>query len=429
MLRNYLHVVLRTLRRQPGYAALNVLGLGVGVACCLFLLLYVRDELAYDRHHEHAEDTYRLLMRIEEMGDVGVTPNVVAPLLKRTFPEVVAATRIEANDGLVRVGERVLDEQAFYFADSTYFDVFTHRFLAGDPRTALARPHTVVLTRATAEALFGDADPVGQTLLRDTDEAYEVTGVIEDVPATSHFTFDLLASFASRSQWFGAENEQWGSANFFTFARLAPGTPPSALQAKLDAYAARLEAAGEDHRTLVLQPLLDVHLDTHVAFDLDPTGDVAYVYGFATVALLILLIACINYMNLATARSALRAREVGVRKSLGAARGQLIGQFYAESALLALAGLALAVGLVAAGIGWFNDLSGKALTFRTLAEPEILALIAGVFVVVSVVAGSYPAFYLSRFEPARVLRGRARAGRGATAVSAAGSRPRSVASA
>ena len=413
MLKNYLTVALRSLRRQKGYAAINLLGLAVGVACCLFLLLYVRDELSYDRFHENADSIYRVNLYVEELGgEIGLTPTIVAPLFQREFPEVEAATRIEAHNGVVRVGDRVFDEDAFYFADSTFFQVFTHPLLQGDMRAALTRPNTVVLTTSTARRYFGEVDPVGRTILRNNDQEFEVTGVMADVPAQSHYHFDFLASFASRDYW--ATNEMWGSANFFTFVKLRPGASAAVLQQKIDALIARLEAAGEEPRNPVLEPLTDIHLRSDVAYDLDPTGDITYVYGFATVAFLILLIACINYMNLATARSSQRAKEVGLRKSLGAFRGQLIRQFYSESALLTLGGLLLAVVLVAIGLPWFNTISGKALSFSDLLTPSLGLLILGIFLVVSLVAGSYPAFYLSRFEPVRVLRGRVRAGRGAS---------------
>ncbi|NNF59006.1 MAG: FtsX-like permease family protein [Rhodothermaceae bacterium] len=413
MLRNYLTIAVRALGRQPGYAALNITGLAVGVACCLFLLLFVRDELSYDRFHEGAETVYRVNMVVPQLdATIAISPNIVAPLFTREFPEVEAATRIEAHGGVVRAGERIFDDNAFYFADSTFFEVFDgFTLLAGTERTALTRPYTVVLTESTSEKFFGDADPVGQTIVRNNDQEYEVTGVMADVPSTSHFSFDFLASFASREQW--ATNEQWGSANFFTFVRLPDAGASEALQPKIDALTERLRAeGGENVRLLSLQPLTDIHLASDITYDLDATGDITYVYGFATVALLILLIACINYMNLATARSVQRAKEVGLRKSLGALRGQLIGQFYSESALLTLGGLLLAVALVGIGLPWFNELSGKALTFGTLGEPLVVALIAGIFLVVSVVAGSYPALYLSGFQPAQVLRGRGAAPQG-----------------
>ncbi len=411
MFKNYLTVALRNLKRNPGYSLINIVGLAVGVACCLLLSLYVRDELSFDRYHEHADDIYRVNLYEETFGgELGLTPTIVAPLFLREFPEVEAATRLDAHGGVVRVGEQVFDNNAFYFADSTFFEVFTHPLLHGDPETALNRPNTVVLTETTARKYFGEENPVGQTIVRNNDQEFEVTGVMADVPLHSHYHFDFLASFASRTYW--ASTETWGSANFFTYVRLGKGASATALTQKIDALVARLEAAGDEPRNLVLQPLTDIHLRTDVAYDLDPTGDATSVYGFATVALLILLIACINYMNLATARSAQRAKEVGLRKALGAYKAQLVGQFYSESVLLTLAALVLAVGLFALGLPWFNALSGKALTFSALLHPTLMLLLVALFVVVSLATGSYPAFYLSRFEPVRVLRGRIHAGRG-----------------
>ena len=414
MLTNYLRVALRTLRRKPGYAALNVVGLAVGLACCLFLLLFVREEVSYDRFHPSAESIYRVNMEVPQLdATIAISPNIVAPLFKREFPEVLAATRVEAHGGVVRAGDRILDDNNFYFADSTFFDVFDgFTLIVGDAATALTRPNTVVLTASTAKKFFGDADPLGQTIVRNNSQEFEVTGVMADVPATSHFSFDFLASFASREFW--ANNEQWGSANFFTFVRLPNAGAAAPLQAKITALTDRLRAQDEDNaRILALQPLTSIHLRTDVAYDLDATGDVKTVYGLTTVALLILLIACINYMNLATARAGQRAQEVGLRKSLGAYRGQLIGQFYSESALLTLGGVLLALGIVGLGLPAFNTLSGKELGFAALGQPGVIALIIGTFLVVSLVAGSYPAFYLSAFHPARVLRSRATTGGGA----------------
>ena len=405
MLKNYLLIALRTLRRQKGYAALNVVGLAVGVACCLFLLLFVRDELSYDRFHEEPEALFRLHADFAERGrEIALTPALVGPLLERELPEVQTFTRLVASGGVVRAEERVFDEGAFHFADSTFFEVFTHAFLAGDAETALDRPNTVVLTASTAERYFGDADPIGQTLVRNNDETFEVTGVMVDVPANSHYRFDFLASF-STLPW--VEHGAWTGANFYTYVRTRSVEAGETLPAQVSALLSRLEEAGESPWALRVVPVTDIHLHSRAEHEIDATGDATYVKGFTLVALLILLIACINYMNLATARAGQRAKEVGLRKSLGAFRGQLVRQFFSESAVLTSGGLALALVLVGIGLPWFNEISGKALTFGTLGEPEIIALVIGTFLVVSVVAGSYPALYLSGFQPARVLRGRA----------------------
>lgn len=415
MLKNYLLVALRTLRRQKGYTSINMLGLATGVACCLFLLLYVRDELSYDRYHEHADEIYRVNLAIPEVGRIiALTPTIIAPLLKREFPEVEAATRIEANGGLINYGDQTFDERAFYYADSTVFDVFTFPLILGDEATALVRPNTVVITESTARKYFGNADPLGKTLKRNNDQEYEITGVMTDLPANSHLQFDFLASFASRQYW--ASNEIWGSANFYTFVRLGNQDQLPGLERKAADLLAALRASGAEPRDFELQPLTKIHLTSGIEYELDSSGDMTYVVGFSTLAVLILLMACINYMNLSTARSTLRSKEIGLRKSLGAFRQQLVGQFYGEAVLLTFGALVAAFGIVSAGLPWFNSLSGKALVISDLFSPAILALAAAVFILVGLVAGSYPALFLSALKPVRALRGQSTAGRGSARI-------------
>ncbi|MEM1127741.1 MAG: ABC transporter permease, partial [Bacteroidota bacterium] len=409
MLKNYLLIAVRTLRRQQGYAALNLAGLAVGIACGLFILLYIQDEVSYDRHHEGAEHIYRVHMDLEGR-DIAVTPTIVAPLLTREFPEIQAATRLYLGSGVVRYEDHVSDERAFYFADSTFFEVFTHPFVHGSSNEALVRPQTVVLTASTAQRYFGAENPVGRSLLVDNQTEYEVTGVIEDLPSTSHYQFDFLASFTSQRFW--AEQEIWNMANFYTYVRVPDAQAGEALATKIPDMIARREAAGDRAHPLHLMPLVDIHLRSTAEFELDPTGNIRYVYGFLTVGLLILLIACINYMNLATARSIRRAREVGVRKALGAFRGQLSRQFFAESVVLVGLALILALSAVATLREPFNQLTSKAVPSTFLADPMVLLSVLGIGAVVSLLAGSYPALMLSRFQPIEVLRGTLHGGRG-----------------
>ena len=410
MLKNYLRVALRTLRRQKAYAAINILGLAAGIACCLFLLLFVRDELSYDRFHENADSIFRVnLSEEDEPNDIALTPTIVAPLLHRTFPEVLATVRIDASSGLISVGEKSFNERGFFFADSGFFDVFTFPLIQGDATSALSRPYTVVLTESMARKYFGDEDPMGRVVTRSNSQEYEVTGVMEDVPSNSHMSFNFVASFASREYW--ASNEMWGSANFYSFVRLGGPEQKAGLETKTAELLAGLRAEVEQPRDLVFQPLTDIHLSSGVEYEIDNSGDMASVIGFATLAILILLMACINYMNLATARSTLRAKEVGLRKSLGAYRKQLIGQFYGEAVVMTSLAIVLGFGIVAVGLPWFNQLSWKSIAASQLVSGPVLALAIAVFVVVGLVAGSYPAFFLAAIEPARALRGRIRAGR------------------
>ena len=411
MLKNYFRVAIRTLLRQKGYASINVVGLAVGIACCVFLLLFVRDELSYDRFHEDADAIYRVNLSIDDRT-IALTPTIVAPLMKREIPQVVATARVESSGGLMRVGDEVYDERDLFYADSTIFDVLTLPMVQGDASTALVRPNTVILTETTAEKYFGDGTAIGKTIIRNNDTEYEVTGVMADLPSNSHIQFDLLASFASRTHW--AQTETWSSANFYTFVRLADPSQKSAVEARMAEIHARLEAAGDRPRAVTLQPITDIHLSRAIEYELDTSGDMAYVYGFSTLAVLILLMACANYMNLATARSAMRTREVGMRKSLGAFRSQLVRQFYGEAVLMTMTAAVLGCGLVVAGIPWFNDLSGKSLSAATLLTPEFIVVALAVFAVVSLVAGSYPALYMSGADPIRALRGASTGMGGAT---------------
>ena len=407
MLKNDLRVAVRTLRRHLGYTALNVAGLGVGIACCLFLLLYVQDERSYDRFHDDAESVFRVSSVFEDGREIALTPPHVATLLKAELPAVASSTRILAGGGIVRVGEEVFEEQTVFYADPTVFDVLTHPFRMGTSTTALDRPASVVLTASAAERYFGETNPLGRTISRGT-ETLEVTGVIDDVPRNAHYRFDAVASFAEPDA-----RAFWSDANYHTYVRTHDAAAAAALPGQLDALLARLRADGQEPWDLKAMPITDIHLHSDVEYELDAAGSIRVVYGFAVVALLILLIACINYMNLATARSAQRAEEVGLRKSIGALRGQLVGQFYGESALVTLGGVGLALALVALGLPAFNALSGKALTLGALASPSILALVACVFALVTLVAGSYPAFYLSSVQPVTALRGGSASGHGA----------------
>ena len=405
MLKNYLKIALRNLRRYKGYTAINVSGLAVGTACCLLILLFVRDELSYDRHHDNADRIVRVLV-----GEAQTfTPTIIGPLFTREFPEVETAARLYPlgmfRPVVIRYGERAFEESRFFYADSTVFDVFTLPFVAGTPHNALNRPETLVLTATTARKYFGRENPVGKVVQVGSGVDYEVTGVIEDLPSTSHVQFDVLGSFAS-THWAG--QEIWNSANFYTFLLLQDEQALASLQAKVTARIdeARRNPSGgvSADYFLTLQPLTDIHL----YFE----GRITYVYLFAALAVLILLVACANYMNLATARSARRAREVGVRKMAGAHRRQLAFQFFGESAVLVFGALVLAVLLAEVLLPIFNGISGKALAFRYLDDPVLVPALLGVGVAVSLVAGGYPALLLSSFRPAQVLKGALTAGVG-----------------
>ncbi len=422
MFASYLKIALRNLRKQPGYTFINVTGLAVGIACCILIVLFVRDELSYDRFHADADRIYRVVMDgkiADRILHAPVTPAPMAATLVDEVPEVEAATRLFtlAQQTLVRYEDRQFVEERFFFADSNFFDLFTVELLQGDPQAVLARPNTVVLTTETAARYFPGGEAVGQTIQVDGDD-YTVTGIARPLPHNAHFHFDFLATMKG---WPPAENTFWVSNNLATYVRLREGASPEGFQAKFDAMMEKYagpqiqQFLGQSMQdfikagnrlTYYLQPLTAIHLGADLEFETEPGGDMAYVYIFSAVAFFILLLACINFMNLATARSAGRAREVGMRKVLGSDRVQLIRQFLAESVLLSLIALVLAVGLAMAALPVLNGLAGKAISHAAFAHPAAIAGLLALGVVVGLLAGSYPAFFLSAFQPITVLKGK-----------------------
>ncbi len=405
MLKNYFKIALRNFKK--GHAYINVAGLAVGMACCVLIALFVRDELSYDRYHENAERIVRL---VEERARVGAP---FAPVMQAEFPEVEQAVRLHHmfwSTPLLTVGERGFYEGRIFFADSNLFAVFSFRLLRGDPKTALAAPFSMILTETTAAKYFGDADPIGQIITYDDIHEYTVTGIVEDTPPNSHFRFDFLASFSTlyANEEFWGMPLTWTNPTAITYLLLRDPGAAEALEAAIPDFIVRHRGEEfRDWRTFRLQPLTDIHLKSKLRFETEPNGDIAYVYIFALIGLAVLLIACSNFINLTTARSAERAREVGLRKVVGAHRGQLIRQFLSESMLMSVLAGALAVALAGLALPVFNTLAGKALTMDAVVSGGMLAGLIGVVLFVGVAAGSYPAFVLARFRPVTVLKGAA----------------------
>jgi len=408
MLKNYLTIALRNLQRHKGYAFINVAGLAVGMACCLLILLFVRHEQSYDRFHENADRIYRVLREGSAGTGLRLTANLLgnlAPRLEDTFPGVERMVRLHNRPAVLSRGDVHFEENHLFWSDASVFDVFDFSLERGDPATALSRPGTAVLTRATAQKYFGDADPLGQTLVLDSKHTLEITGIAAPPPPNSHIDFGVLVSMATLGElenpWI-PENQGW------TYVLLAPGQSPEALEAQINASLGdlvwwwNLDAI---HVAYALQPLVDIHLRSRGYIGVGEVSDERYVQFFSVIALLVLLIACINYMNLATARSARRAQEVGMRKTLGAQRRQLVGQFMSESVLFSLMALTGAVFLVELALPSFNSLTDKTLGLDYTRDGGVLALFLGTALATGLVAGSYPALYLSRFNPVRVLKG------------------------
>ena len=413
MLRNYLKIAYRTLRRQKGYAFINIAGLAVGLACCLLIGLFVWSTLSFDRFHEKAERIYRV---IQVAGD-GVEASAcmaapMGPALVADLPEVEAAVRLTSKryPALVQHGEQGFYEWGVAYADANLFDVFSFQLAEGNPATALQRPYTMVLSRRMAEKYFGDEDPMGKTLTLEDEHAYEVTGVFENPQAGSSIRLDFVGSFATQyaeqRRMMVEMNEGWSMMSFDTFLLLREGVSAEEVEAKLpNLLATYTEADWILNPTYRLEPLTRLHLYAQAPNDLGPSGDVRYVQIFSAVALLILLLAGANYVNLATARATRRAREVGVRKAAGAGQSQLVRQFLGESLLLcALAG-ALGFGLAHAALPLFDALAATSLEARRLTHPLFLLAVAGLVVGLGLAAGAYPALLLARFRPTDVLKG------------------------
>lgn len=408
MFKNLFKTAIRNIFKDFGYSSLNILGLTIGIASALFLIIYIADELSYDRYHENADRIYRVASHITETDDeftwiVAQIP--FAPQVVQDYPEVEHSVRfIDAGRELFKFEDKEFYEEDFYFADSNVFEVFTYEFIKGDSKNALIEPNTIVLTQTIAAKYFGKEDPINKTLTNG-DETYKVTGVIKDVPFYSHFRFDALMSRKSLPEEMGS----WGNFGVYTYLLLPEGLDYKEFESKIkEMYANYMSEIFERigiSIEYVLEPITDIHLKSTNPSEPEPTGSMAYVIIFGIVAMFLILIAAMNYMNLATARSTKRAREVGLRKVVGSHRGALIFQFLTESTVLTFISLVFSIILVILLLPQFNQLAGKSFDINVLYSPVVIISIIAVILVVGIFGGSYPAFYLSRFSPVSVMKG------------------------
>ncbi len=421
MIKNYLTVALRTMRRQKAYTAINIVGLAVGLACCLLIGMYVYHEATYDRFHQHADRTYRVIYNWQR-GDQAPPPPrsefwawgsaAPGPALATAFPEIEQMVRFSGGHTILLSREGLsFQEEDYYFADSAAFLMFDFELLQGTPETVLDEPDTIVLTETTARKYFGDTDPVGQILTQDNEIPLRVTGIMADLPSNTHFKIDMLLSistFERRAQDY--KFQSWGYVDFFTYVLLSEGHDLDALRAQMPAFIDRHmdETLLDREATFFIdfEPLPEIYLSPiSDRMNIGPEGNAANLRIFSLVGVFILLIACINFMNLATARSMERAREVGVRKVLGSARIVLIQQFLIESVVMAVLAMALAAGLILLAMPFFEQLSGIAFPVYLLTHPVVITLVLALTLLVGLLAGSYPAFVLSNFNPVMVLKG------------------------
>ncbi|HXD78027.1 MAG TPA: ABC transporter permease [Puia sp.] len=425
MLRNYLKIAFRNLRKSKGFTALNIIGLASGLGVCLLIVLYVIDERSYDRYNDKADRIYRITTdnTLNKTSFRSTwTPEPLGPTLVANYPIFKQMVRLHSpEDVLIKKGNDLIWEHGGVFADSTIFQVFSLPFIAGDPNTALNSPHSIVIDESAAHRYFGSTEVIGRTLEVDGDNTlWKVTGVIRDMPVQSHFHFSFIRPL--RDSW---HDPTWSAYNWYTYVLVQPGTSPAEIQQAvnktINTFVIRVFAqatnssAGDPSKSGIhlrnpVMALTDIHLHSDVASEFEPNGNILYIYIFSVIAALILLIACINFMNLSTARSAQRAREVGIRKVAGSTRGHLIAQFLTESVLLSLFSLVLALGIALLLLPLFNNLAAKQLQPDMLFSVRILPILLALALLVGGIAGSYPAFYLSSFHPIKVLKGKLAAG-------------------
>jgi putative ABC transport system permease protein len=408
MLKNLIKTVVRHILKHFGYSVLNILGLTLGITSAIFLIIYVSDEVSYDRYHEKAERIYRVSTTIKEPDDqftwiVAQIP--FGPQVVHDYPEVQSFVRfINMPRALYKYEDKQFNEENFYYVDSTLFDIFSYKILKGEVKSALLAPKKIILTEKIANKYFGKTDPIGKTLTTGTD-TYEVTGVIQDVPTNSHFRFDAIAARNNLPKQLGS----WGNFGVFTYLLFPKNFDVKPFETKMqgmyDAYMKSIFGPLKISITYHLEPVTRIHLFSTNAQEPEPTGSYTYVYIFAIVAIFLVLIAAMNYMNLATARSARRAREVGLRKVVGSRRGPLVLQFLSESMAFTLISLLISIILIIVLLPQFNVLAGKSFNFHVIYSPVVLLSLLAVIVIVGILGGSYPAFFLSRFSPVTVLKG------------------------
>lgn len=416
MLMNYLKIAFRNIKKSKSFAFINIAGLAIGISCCILITLFIQDELSYDRYHDKGDRIYRLVDSFDVEGGLSrhfaLSSAPFAPALTKDFPEVEDAVRIfPGRRRMVVFDEKQYYEDGIYFADASLFGIFSFPLIQGDPDTALNAPNTIVISKRIARRYFGDKEPMNRTLAVNGQD-YLVTGVMEEIPSNSHFHADMFASLKTQEQMPSIQKryfQSWARHEFYTYLLLKQGSSAAELQKKLPDFIQKY--AAEQIKSILggtlsarLQPLHRIHLYSHLQMEIGTNGDIKYVYIFAIVALFILLIGCFNFMNLSTARSVNRSREIGLRKVVGASRIQLVKQFLGESMLFAFFSSVMAVLIVKVALPFFNSLTNKDMGFQDMTRIILVGSVLMILIFVGILSGSYPAFFVSRYQPAKVLK-------------------------
>jgi len=402
LLANYIKVAIRSLRRHRMYSVINISGLAIGLAAVFLIVLYISHELSFDRHHKNAWRIHRIVLE-----DYVGTPYILGDTLKEQVPGIEEIVRLKhlTDDGpiMLQARGRKFMEKALYMADPSLFTVFSFNFLHGDPARALRDPSSVVLTESAARRYFGRDDPLGEVLTRGSDLSLQVTAVISDIPSASHIHFNAVVPTSLYERFAGGdEMTSWTSFNYLTYLMLYPRTPPAGILEKVTTL---VNSHQKSLRVLKIQRLLDIHLHSRLRGELEENGDIRYLRIYATVGIVILLLACINFMNLGSAHSINRSSEVGMRKVLGAQRTQIVRQFIGEAVLVALLSAVLGFILAQLALPFFRQLSGRALSWGSAPWALLLPVLGAIILLTGLVSGSYPAFVAASFQPSRTLQG------------------------
>lgn len=418
MFKNYFKIAIRNLIKYKTYSTINILGLAIGMASCILILLFVQDEISYDKYHDKADRIYRVTREWFNSDGasslhLGHVAPPIAPLIKNDFPDIKHAVRItDGNNPIIIYKDNQFQEPRFYFADPDIFKVFTLPFLQGEASSALMNPGGVVISESMAKKYFGDEEAMGNVITFDipgevrTD--LKVTGIMKDMPSNSHVHMDFIGSMLALEMAFGdREFQSWGSNNYATYLLFPENYNVDSFVQEIPAFIGRHHPDGEEaipRTTLHLQKITDIHLHSHLDSELEANGNIIYVYILAAIAFFLLLIACVNFMNLATARSANRSKEVGLRKVVGAERSQLVKQFLGETIVMSVFALILAIVFVLIALPDFGNFVGKEVSFNLISNPGLILSLVVITFFVGIVAGSYPSLFLSRFQPAAVFK-------------------------
>ncbi|MBN1996640.1 ABC transporter permease [candidate division KSB1 bacterium] len=407
MFKNHIKTAIRNIKKYRSYSIINIIGLAIGMTCFLLIALYIQWELSFDKYHQNGKDIYRIVLNpgsfaYQNKDGFNCTPAALIPVLKQECPEIVNGTRIEKNSCLIHINENSYNEDRFFYADPDFLKMFSLPLVAGNKETVLQNPYSVILTESMARKYFGRSNPIGQTISVDQQDNYLVTGIIKDTPANSHFIFDFVASF--NTLYSKRKNiESWNNNNYPAYVQLNKNSNPADVDGNLDEIIKKYK--GENNYTKFrLESMYNIHLHGHRNFELSNNSDIRYIYLFAMIGFFILLIACFNYINITTAQSTKRAKEVGLKKVIGANRGQLIGQFLSESVLFSTAGFILAVLLAESILPLFRRTMNVDIEISFFSEINLLLSLFAILLLVGCITGAFPAFMISSFQPTHILK-------------------------